>query len=674
MKLKDLKTWWQVKTGRYETPFDGDVPFWLVSLCFHLVLLVLLAKLLLPVQTDRLMRINLDHDLQLVDLQNPPTVEFSELLMEDLGHESVDDLEVAIDQAIVIELTPEKSVDEQTPEADWGEIFSDLTFVQPTAENQAVIPLVGSVGNVATGASGAIDQLTQNILNSLQEQPTLVVWLFDQSASMISQRAEIQRRFEKIYQEVSVLQEAGHSAFTGYTDVTPLLTQVYGFGIGVEKLLDEPSDDLQLIVKAIEGIQRDDTGIENALQAVITAANDQSRYRRGNRSPGGVERKIMLIVVSDEASDDSHLIEEAIKTCLRWQISVSVIGVPAPFGRAETMLKWVDPDPDYDQREQWAIVSQGPESIMPERLRMDLTGDFEDLEMIDSGFGPFYLTRLCYETGGTFFAIHPNRRINRRVAASETAVYTAHLRYFFDPEVMRHYRPDYVSDQTYLKKVQANASRQALVQAAAFTATGKLESPRLRFPKLDEARFVNDVTMAQRTAAIVEPQINRVYEMLRTGEQDRDKETSLRWKAGFDLAMGQAIAAKLRAESYNAMLAMAKTRLKFDPPPDQNTPQNNTWVLRPADNIETGSQAQKLMERGKMYLKRVVEEHPGTPWALLAGRELSIPMGWEWHQDYTPPPPPPQNRPNPNNNNNQPPNPQPRENEMPRALRPPPRL
>ena len=112
--------------------------------------------------------------------------------------------------------------------------------------------------------------------------------------------------------------------------------------------------------------------------------------------------------------------------------------------------------------------------------------------------------------------------------------------------------------------------------------------------------------------------------------------------------MGRAIAAKLRASTYNAMLALAKTSLKFDPPKNADTPQNNTWVLRPSNEIQTGSRDERLALKAKTYLERVTSEHPGTPWALLAREELRIPIGWQWHQTYTAPPKPPE----PGNNNN----------------------
>jgi hypothetical protein len=35
------------------------------------------------------------------------------------------------------------------------------------------------------------------------------------------------------------------------------------------------------------------------------------------------------------------------------------------------------------------------------------------------------------------------------------------------------------------------------------------------------------------------------------------------------------------------------------------------------------------------YLQRVIQEHPDTPWALLARRELDTPFGWDWVEQYT---------------------------------------
>ena len=674
MSIQSLRRWWQIKTGKVDTPIDSEVPFWIVSLAFHLVIIILLAKIMMPNQEPAPVSLTLDETIEEVEEEDIPLeIQFDDLVTEDIGADGDDGFETAAAEAPLIEVASEDAIDLEMELRDVAELITDNDFIESSAESLAIVPVKGSVGVSAKAASGAVDRLTQEILMSMRERETIVVWMFDQSASLMRQREEILARFDRIYEELQILDASGHKSFSTAGD-QPLLTQIYSFGSKIKSLIDDPTDSLSTIKKAIRTIERDSTGIENVMGAVITAAKDHASFRRVDRATGKPRKNVLIIVVSDEAGDDVGKIDEAIQICTKYQMPVSVVGVPAPFGRAETQVKWVDPDPEFDQTPQWALVSQGPESIMPERLRLDSTGTFDDLNMIDSGFGPFHLTRLCYETGGTYFAVHPNRNTKRSVRKWETKSYAAYLRHFFDPAVMRRYKPDYVSNQTYLSRLKGNAARESLVKAAMFTTTGTLESPVLRFEKLNEAQFVATVNRAQQNAAFVEPQINRLYEMLKAGEEDRPDEVSLRWKAGYDLAMGRAIAAKVRAGTYNSMLALIKTKLKFDTPENARTPQNNTWVLVPADVIETGSQDAKLLAKAKMYLNRVLEEHAGTPWAMLAQRELETPIGWKWTQTYTEPPKPPERRPNNNNNNATPRVPQPRVNAMPKQKRPPPKL
>ena len=669
-----MRRWWQVKTGKMDTPIDGEIPFWVVSLGFHLVVIIFLARIMMPEESVKAVNLMIDDAVdQVVEEDIPMEIQFDELLTEEIGADGDDGFETAAAQAPIIDPISEDAIDLEMQLRDVADIVTDNDLIEATAESMAIVPVKGSVGNSVKAASGAVDRMTQEILMSMQERETVVVWMFDQSASLMEQREEIVQRFDRIYDELGILQAAGHASFADKKQ--PLLTQVYAFGSQIKPLLKNPTPSLTTIKEAIQSIERDSTGIENVMETVVIAAKDHASYRRIDKTTGKPKNNVMLIIVSDESGDDKNQVDNAIRICNQHQMPVYVIGVPAPFGRTNTEVKWVDPDPEFDQSTQWALVSQGPESVMPERLRLDSTGTFGDLNMIDSGFGPFHLTRLSYETGGIYFAVHPNRNTNRRVKKWETKSYSASLQHFFDPKIMRRYKPDYVTNQTYLARLKANESRSALVKAATFTTTGTLESPVLRFEKLNEAAFVSNVSAAQQTAAIVEPQINRLYEMLKVGEESRPDEVSLRWQAGFDLAMGRAIAAKVRATSYNAMLALIKTKLKFDPPKNKKTPQNNTWVLVPADVVQTGSQDTKLLEKASNYLNRVVEDHPGTPWALLAQRELETPIGWKWEQDYTAPPQPREAGPNNNNNNNAEPRiPQPRMNAVPKTKRPPPKL
>ncbi|MEK6236891.1 MAG: VWA domain-containing protein, partial [Planctomycetales bacterium] len=126
------------------------------------------------------------------------------------------------------------------------------------------------------------------------------------------------------------------------------------------------------------------------------------------------------------------------------------------------------------------------------------------------------------------------------------------------------------------------------------------------------------------------------YETLKAGESDRANLTRPRWQAGYDLAIGRSMAAVVRNEGYNAMLAEAKNGKKFDG-------KNNTWILNHSDEVSVSSSLEKLAKQSRVYLERVIKEHPNTPWAYLAQKELETPFGWTWDQSFTDVSPPMQN-------------------------------
>jgi hypothetical protein len=490
----------------------------------------------------------------------------------------------------------------------------------------------GFVGHGATGAVGAIDRITHEILLSLDERKTLVVWLFDQTESLIPQRKAIHERFDRIYEELGLIEAAGNEAFKKHED-TPLLTSVVGFGSSVVLMTKKPTAELEEIKNAVTEIPLDDTGNEKVFEAIFRAVTEFKSFRHVDENKPEPERNVMIVAFTDERGDDySAGLEQTIRECRRYAIPVYVVGVPAPFGREDSMMKWVDPNPDFDQSPQWGVVNQGPESYLPERIKLEFANWSDRDDPIDSGFGPFALTRLCYETGGIYFSVHPNRNVNRQVNRGEIEAFSAHLTRFFDPEVMRKYRPDYVAPEEYMRRLRENKSREALVKASNLSWLNQMSAPQTRFPKTDEAAFVNALSEAQKAAAKLEPEINVLYETLRLGEPDRAKEDVPRWQAGYDLAIGRVLAVKARTEAYNAMLAAAKRGLKF------KDEKNNTWVLAPADEISVGSQLEKTAAKAREYLERVAADHPDTPWAYLAQKELETPIGWKWQEEFTPPP------------------------------------
>ena len=265
----------------------------------------------------------------------------------------------------------------------------------------------------------------------------------------------------------------------------------------------------------------------------------------------------------------------------------------------------------------WQPIRQGPESIYSERLRLGFWRGGSELELIDSGFGPYALEYLCQTSGGRFLALRP-------WVGSFSGAWPSFTAYSFAPNAMRRYAPELMSLAEYQKQVEENAARKALYLATQLDGLEVVEFPRLAFEKRSEAELSRALSLAQQSAAKLEPAVNLLYETIEKGESDRDKLTRPRWQAAYDLAMGRATAAKARIDGYNAMLAALKRGKNFAN--DSST----TWVLQPAETIEASSALRRLVERAIGYLQRVVDEHPGTPWAAIAQRELDIPPGWEW--------------------------------------------
>jgi hypothetical protein len=605
----------------------SDVAACLVSAAIHLTLLVVLASitLLVPAQQRALLTaFPLDELVEEIDVAQE--FHFSAVPHEFVGALGAGEMEAARPSAS-IEADESRIAYALEPTTPVGEIevqqFDRTVLESPNLPENVIVKGAGSVGT--SGAMGAVDRITHEILLSLDERPTLVVWLFDQSGSLKPKREAIANRFDRIYRELGIIETAGNAAFKQHHD-EPLLTAVAQFGSTVDLLTPKPTEDLAEIKSAVRSVSDDPEGKgrENVFQSVGFLA-EKFRHHRLARP----RRNVMIVVFTDEAGDDIAALDAAVEVCRKFAMPVYVIGVPAPFGREFAYVKWIDPDPNFDQSPQWAPVHQGPESLVPERIKLLFGGTQESEEQMDSGFGPFGLCRLAYETGGLYFTVHPNRKVGRRIDAWETAAMSSHLSSFFDPRVMRNYRPDYISAQRYFELVKSNQACAALVEAARLSAITPMEKVRLVFPRIDDGQFARELSEAQRAAAKLEPKTAALAAILRAGEQDRDSVIKPRWQVGFDLAIGRALAVKVRTEGYNAMLAQAKQGMRFK---DEGS---DTWELRPADTVTTGSALAKDAADARMYLERVVDEHGGTPWALEAARELREPLGWQWHERFT---------------------------------------
>mgnify|MGYP001490235171 CR=1 FL=1 len=332
--IRSIKRWWQVNSGQQETPFDGDAPFWVVSLLFHLGLLVALTFVVLP--PSQIMR-----DLQIFsepeeeqddELSVAQEFHFSEEFKDEIGAQSENGEDMALSQDIVVAQDSVVKMPLESFENENAEFMQNDVFDDPKSFEFENVPVKGFVGESATGAEGAIDRLTQEILLQMQERKTLVVWVFDQSASLIVQRDAIKDRIGRVYEELGVIEASGETAFK---KDQPLLTSVYSFGNKVNPILD-PTDSKAEITESIDKIERDDTGKEHVFTAIYTVVKRFEGFRKIRSTTKEPERNVMVVVVTDEAGDDVEGLDPTIKLCRSKKVPVYVIGVPARGTSANT--------------------------------------------------------------------------------------------------------------------------------------------------------------------------------------------------------------------------------------------------------------------------------------------------------------------------------------------------
>ncbi|MEZ6134951.1 MAG: VWA domain-containing protein [Pirellulaceae bacterium] len=444
------------------TWLDNDSQAFLVSLLFHVVLILALAVVPFVANSET----------AAILFTASPTIEDEEFtLVEDVAVSEEPSREVgansdATDSSMALSMAPVLAELSELPSPSFEPPQLNATFDMNNRIDQAVglvrsdMVVKGMTGVGTTGTDGAVDRITYEVLRSMEERPTLVVWFFDQSGSLTKRRQEIRDRFDRIYEELGIV--AGEEAES--KEDPRLLTSVFAFGEQVNLLTPKPTAELEEIRQAIDAIELDQSGVERVFSALYKGVEKFKSFRRATLAREA--KNVLFIAVTDERGDDANGLDVTIQECKKYAIPVYVIGVPAPFGRDVTYVKYVDPDPKFDQTPSWAEVDQGPESILPERVRLGYRDDYYAEPVVDSGFGPFALSRIAYETGGIYFTVHPNRRLGGRVRRGEIDPFASNLAYFFDPEVMVKYRPDEVSANEYMKRVSESPLRQVLGRAA----------------------------------------------------------------------------------------------------------------------------------------------------------------------------------------------------------------
>ena len=191
-------------------------------------------------------------------------------------------------------------IDPTTPVGEIAVQEFDRTILEgPNITENVIVKGAGSVGT--SGAVGAVDRITHEILLSLDERPTLVVWLFDQSGSLKPQREAIAKRFDRVYQELGMIEAVRQSRRSSSTRTSRCLPP--SPSSARESNCSRPSrpSDLDEIKSSVRAIRDDPDGKgqENVFQSVQYLAEKFRHHRLA--SP---RRNVMIVVFTDEAGDD----------------------------------------------------------------------------------------------------------------------------------------------------------------------------------------------------------------------------------------------------------------------------------------------------------------------------------------------------------------------------------
>lgn len=581
--------------------FRRDMPAWGISILLNATLLLTFHMVTWTIRATQ----NDEEIVSVMDDVVQQEMIFQDAIANDQVGQEGQTLSISPSMAASTGAGPsERPLDEQVNEVVNPDIpqlvEANIAIPENVSLTETVTGAKGVSDKVGGGAAGVMDRLTFEIRQSVKERQTLVIWVFDASSSMKLRREEIVKRFDTVYKQL----DQEHA-----TD--GLYTAIVSYGEKVNILTPEPVRDVKPLVDVVQKIPDDVSGKEVVFAAVGQAVDKWKAFRKND----GKWNKLVF-VVTDERGDDDAILEEVISTCKRTHTRVFTVGNAAVFGQKQGFVKWTY----EDGFEEYLPVDQGPETYYPEGLQLPSWGEGGDWQanMMSAAYGPYALTRLSAETGGMYLLSVDVERGKR-----------------FDHDVMRNYAPDYRPIRQQEEDLRKSMAKSALVATADLTykANGQrsLPVPATVFRGYNDNILREELGEAQKPVATVEYEIKRLLQALEAGEKDRDKIREARWRAAYDLALGRLLALYVRYDGYNRMLAAMKVS-----PKAFTKKESNEWHLVPSSNIESGVEIKKIADRAKKYLKRVIDEHPGTPWAELAEKELRLDMGWTWEEGSRP--------------------------------------
>jgi hypothetical protein len=75
-------------------------------------------------------------------------------------------------------------------------------------------------------------------------------------------------------------------------------------------------------------------------------------------------------------------------------------------------------------------------------------------------------------------------------------------------------------------------------------------------------------------------------------------------------------------------------KIRKDELPELRPTVHTGWRLASCERIQSGKEIKDMAAQAKKLFVKVIQEHPGTPWEVLAKRGRLTALGLEWQPSF----------------------------------------
>jgi hypothetical protein len=130
----------------------------------------------------------------------------------------------------------------------------------------------------------------------------------------------------------------------------------------------------------------------------------------------------------------------------------------------------------------------------------------------------------------------------------------------------------------------------------------------------------------KKEVAPVESELSDALEELEKAGEAKDKETSKRWRANYEYVLARLKARIAYVHEYNYVFG----QIRKDGLPPRDPKIHSGWRLASQEKLQSGAETRKLANEAKKIYENLAKKNQGTPWEILAKRELMTSLGLQW--------------------------------------------